>query len=36
VTSKPSIAPTIDSSKVTVNNLKPGQKIKVTVKIKVK
>jgi hypothetical protein len=35
-TNKPSIAPTIKSSKVTVNNLKPGQKIKVTVKIKVK
>jgi hypothetical protein len=35
-TNKPSIAPTTDSSKVKVNNLKPGQKIKVTVKIKVK
>jgi len=31
---KPSIAPTTDSSKVKVNNLKPGQKIKVTVKVK--
>jgi hypothetical protein len=36
VTNKPSIAPTTDSSKVKVNNLKPGQKIKVTVKVKVK
>jgi hypothetical protein len=35
-TNKPSIAPTIKTSKVSVNNLKPGQKIKVTVKIKVK
>jgi hypothetical protein len=36
VTNKPSIAPTTESSKVKVNNLKPGQKIKVTVKVKVK
>jgi hypothetical protein len=35
-TNKPSIAPTTDSSKVKVNNLKPGQKIKVTVKVKEK
>jgi hypothetical protein len=35
-TNKPSIAPTTTSSKVKVNNLKPGQKIKVTVKVKEK
>jgi hypothetical protein len=36
VNNKPSIASTTDSSKIKISNLKPGQKIKVTVKVKEK